>query len=159
MHGRGPCWVRGAMGVRCGCAVCEWRHATCVWCGRELLSLVRRGDVARTSEFRCACDAYMQNMVVSSGRATFFRAGGCAPLPPCLWALRALARRRFRQPTPLNSCFQLGYSLLKFTKDLLNTCLQLAYSLLPACFQPAYSLLPASLPSAYICYRSSFNPY
>ena len=72
----------------------------------QVLSLVRRGDVARTSEFRCACDAYMQNMVVSSAVAIFSRGGLRPPAPLPVGSLCALSRggARFRQPTPLNSC-------------------------------------------------------
>ena len=149
-------WV---CGVAAPCASGGMRH---VWIGRDaLLSLERRGDRCSWSSVVRAMltDPYMQNMVVSSGRGHIFSRGGLrppAPLPACV--LCARAARRFRQPAPLNSCFQLGYSLLKFTKDLLKTCLQLAYSLLTACLQLAYSLPPASLPSGYICYRSSFNP-
>ena len=72
--------------------------------------------------------------VVSSGRGHIFSRGGRAPRPLPVCSALSRAAALFRQPTPLNSCFQLGYSLLKFAKYLLT-----------ACFQPAYSLLPASL--------------
>jgi hypothetical protein len=159
----GP-WV---CGVAAPCASGGMRH---VWIGRDaLLSLERRGD-------RCSWSSVVRAMLTC--KTWSFRAAVamfCMYVSMLQCVACYSAHPRFRQPAPLNSCFQLGYSLLKFTKDLLNTCLQLAYSLLTAClltaclqlactacFQPAYRRATSATEAASILSkvsrRSSHRP-